>query len=283
LSYIKVISVDENEFSITFETFFNIDWQDERLEITKHHTKAGLMPVDEELIDDIWKPNVFIYDLNSFEVTEVLGKSSGVWVDEMKNVLYSQAVRMKVFCSMDFGRFPFDVQRCKLRVGSYSYNDKKMNFVQKDINKYTKEANALPQEIDVIVFRDDKGETNIDYGALGNFSIAGCWVHLSRDSSSFVASFYFPTALLVLISLMSFLVPAEEHLCRFFLLVTPLFMVTYLQRTATFLVPSSGLTALDVWMLTCISFIFIAMICQAGFLVMNKQKSHSQRVTQLAS
>lgn len=67
-------------------------------------------------------------------------------------------------------------------------------------------------------------------------------------------------ALLVLISLMSFLVPAEEHLCRFFLLVTPLFMVTYLQRTATFLVPSSGLTALDVWMLTCISFIFIAMI-----------------------
>ena len=151
LSYIKVISVDEDEFSITFETFFNIDWQDERLEITKHHSKAGLMPVDEELIDDIWKPNVFIYDLNSFEVTEVLGRSSGVWVDEMKNVLYSQAVRMKVFCSMDFGRFPFDVQRCKIRVGSYSYNDKKMNFVQKDINKYTKEANALPQEIGQII------------------------------------------------------------------------------------------------------------------------------------
>ena len=46
---------------------------------------------------------------------------------------------------------------------------------------------------EVIVFRDDKGETNIDYGALGNFSIAGCWVHLSRDSSSYIASFYFPT------------------------------------------------------------------------------------------
>ena len=52
MSYIKVISVDEDEFSFTFETFFNIDWQDERLEITKHHSKAGLMPVDEELIDD---------------------------------------------------------------------------------------------------------------------------------------------------------------------------------------------------------------------------------------
>lgn len=46
---------------------------------------------------------------------------------------------------------------------------------------------------DVVVFRDDKGETNIEYGALGNFSISGCWVHLSRDSSSYIASFYFPT------------------------------------------------------------------------------------------
>lgn len=151
LSAIRVISVDEKEFSITLETYFNIDWQDERLELTKHHSKAGLMPVDEELIDDIWKPNVFIYDLNSFEVTEVLGKSSGVWVDEEKNVLYSQAVRMKVLCLMDFGRFPFDVQNCKLRVGSYSYNDKKMSFIQKDIGMSTKEADALPQEIGKIM------------------------------------------------------------------------------------------------------------------------------------
>ena len=45
-----------------------------------------------------------------------------------------------------------------------------------------------------------------------------------------------------------------------FLLLLPLLMVTYLQRSATFLVPSSGLTALDIWMLSCIAFILIAMI-----------------------
>ena len=147
LSYIKVISVDEKDFSLTFETFFNIEWQDERLELTKHHSKAGLVPVDEELIEDIWLPNVFVYDLNSFEVVEVLGKMSGVWVDEKKNVLYSQAVRMKVFCLMDFGMYPFDEQKCKLRVGSYSYQDSKMSFVNKDITKYTKEDSPLPQKI----------------------------------------------------------------------------------------------------------------------------------------
>ena len=151
ISYIKVIAVDEKEFSITIETFFNIDWQDERLELTKHHSNGGLMPVDEDLVDHIWKPNVFIYDLNSFEVVEVLGKMSGVWVDEMKNVLYSQAVRMKLFCPMDFGRFPFDVQSCRIRVGSYSYNDKKMSFIQKDIGMNTKEASTLPPEIGKII------------------------------------------------------------------------------------------------------------------------------------
>jgi len=282
MSHIKVIAVDEKEFSITIETFFNIDWQDERLELTQHHSNGGLMPVDEDLVDHIWKPNVFIYDLNSFEVVEVLGKMSGVWVDEMKNVLYSQAVRMKLFCLMDFGRFPFDVQSCRIRVGSYSYNDKKMSFIQKDIGMNTKEASTLPPEIDVVVLREDKGETNIDYGALGNFSIAGCWVHVSRDSTSYLTSFYFPTALLVMISLMSFLVPVEETLCRFFLLVLPLFMVIYLQRSATFLVPSSGLTALDIWMLSCIAFILIAMIEQAGLLMMNQNKSKTQRVDKVS-
>ena len=152
MSYIKVIAVDEKEFSITFETYFNIEWQDERLELTKHHSNDGLMPVDEDLVDYIWKPNVFIYDLNSFEVVEVLGKMSGVWVDEKKNVLYSQAVRMKLFCQMDFGRFPFDVQRCKIRVGSYSYNDKKMSFIQKDIGINTREASPLPPGIGQIIF-----------------------------------------------------------------------------------------------------------------------------------
>ena len=153
MSYIKVIAVDEKEFSITFETYFNIEWQDERLELTKHHSNGGLMPVSVDLIDYIWKPNVFIYNLNSFEVVEVLGKMSGLWVDEMKNVLYSQAVRMKLFCLMDFGRFPFDVQRCKIRVGSYSYNDKKMSFTQKDIGLNTREASPLPLEIGQIIFR----------------------------------------------------------------------------------------------------------------------------------
>ena len=109
------------------------------------------MPVDGDLVDHIWKPNVFIYDLNSFEVVEVLGKLSGVWVDEMKNALYSQAVRMKLFCLMDFGRFPFDVQSCRIRVGSYSYNDKKMSFIQKDIGMNTKEASTLPPEIGKII------------------------------------------------------------------------------------------------------------------------------------
>jgi len=107
-------------------------------------------------------------------------------------------------------------------------------------------------------------------------------VHVSRDSTSYVISFYFPTALLVLISLMSFLVPVEETLCRFFLLVLPLLMVTYLQRSATFLVPSSGLTALDIWMLSCIAFILIAMIEQAGLLMMNQNKSKTQRVDKVS-
>ena len=65
---------------------------------------------------------------------------------------------------------------------------------------------------------------------------------------------------MVFISLISFLVPVEERLCRLFLLLLPLSMVIYLQRSAAFLVPNSSLTVLDVWMVSCIVFILIILI-----------------------
>ena len=80
----------------------------------------------------------------------------------------------------------------------------------------------------------------INYGDLGNFSIAGGKIMIARHASSYISSYYFPSGglyrtqkfknplifpgLLVLVSLMSFLIPTEDRLCRVFLLLVPLMM-----------------------------------------------------------
>ena len=47
-------------------------------------------------------PTFFVYNLKSFQVTEVFGKLAGVWVDSDKNILHSQAAGATFFCPLDF-------------------------------------------------------------------------------------------------------------------------------------------------------------------------------------
>ena len=104
-------------------------------------------PVNAKIIEDVWLPNVYIYNLETFEVVEVLSPLSGVWVGADKTLLYSQAARVTLYCQMDFAWFPFDTQVCRFRLGSYSYDDTKVRFITKTINTNPKTPNSLPYDI----------------------------------------------------------------------------------------------------------------------------------------
>ena len=114
--------------------FLNVEWKDERLVLGEEFDTRDMISVDASFVKESWLPNVFIYDLRSFKVTEVLNKMSGVWISRDKYVLYSQAAKMTIMCPLEFSRFPFDTQTCKLRVGSYSFNDARMKFSSKHFN-----------------------------------------------------------------------------------------------------------------------------------------------------
>ena len=170
-------------------------------------------PVNAKIIEDVWLPNVYIYNLETFEVVEVLSPMSGVWVGADKTLLYSQAARVTLYCQMDFAWFPFDTQVCRFRLGSYSYDDTKVRFITKTINTNPKTPNSLPYDISefhififdssfidcdkLIIFLASKSfdseESMINYGDLGNFSIAGGKIMIARHASSYISSYYFPS------------------------------------------------------------------------------------------
>ena len=134
----EVLEINEKENTITFSGYFNVDWNENRLVLDESFQNEGsvLKPVEIDILEDLWKPNVFIYNLMSFEVITVLSPLSGVWISGTKNVLYSQAVRIKLLCPMTFSSFPFDRQVCKFRAGSYSYKDSKMRFQMEAFKTY---------------------------------------------------------------------------------------------------------------------------------------------------
>ena len=63
-----------------------------------------------ELVKDLWLPNIFIYNLKTFKVVEVLSKHAGLWISPENAILYSQATHITFICPMRFDSFPLDTQ-----------------------------------------------------------------------------------------------------------------------------------------------------------------------------
>ena len=72
--------------------------------------------VNLELINSLWVPNIFIYNLKTFQTISVLSKLAGLWIDRRKRVYYSQATHITFICPMLFHSFPLDTQVCKFQV-----------------------------------------------------------------------------------------------------------------------------------------------------------------------
>ena len=140
----EIMQINDADYSIAISMYFNVEWQEPRLKMLpsfgaslrpKNSRESVVVPTNVELVKDLWLPNIFIYNLKTFKVIDVLSKLSGLWIDTDKNVLYSQATLITVMCPMRFNKFPLDTQTCKFRAGSYSYDMSKMHFITKTAGK----------------------------------------------------------------------------------------------------------------------------------------------------
>ena len=137
----EVLRINDKDYSITFSTYFNVEWREKRLTMfpefgaslrPNNSSEHVMVPMNLEFVKDLWLPNIFIYNLKTYKVIDVLSKLAGLWIDTDKNVLYSQATHITFICPMRFDKFPLDTQTCKFRVGSYSYDSSKLLFITKN-------------------------------------------------------------------------------------------------------------------------------------------------------
>lgn len=257
-----VLKINDRDFSITFSLYFNVQWREPRLQIDQNFFQNRsidvdqLQPVDLNLINDLWVPNVFIYNLKTFKVIDVLSKLAGLWVNAKNEIMYSQASQITFICPMIFNYFPLDTQVCKFQVGSYSYNMEKMIFAVSKLG-YAHTSRSIVLDYDIAIHKLRSDDRIFEGGSLGNFSLAGFEMILHRHVSHYIINYYLPSGLFVVVSWISFLVPAEIIPGRMALLVTLFLVLVNIFNTVTTNTPKAeGLTAIEAWMLSCILFVF---------------------------
>lgn len=95
IDIVDVLRIQDKEYSVEFSCYFNVMWTEPRLVIpTKFQEEFeeanDMVPVNVELVNHLWLPNIFIYNLKTFKVVQVLSKHAGLWVTKGKEIMYSQ-------------------------------------------------------------------------------------------------------------------------------------------------------------------------------------------------
>ncbi|QQP40147.1 Gammaaminobutyric acid receptor subunit deltalike, partial [Caligus rogercresseyi] len=234
----EVLRINDKDYSITFSGYFNVKWQESRMELSPDFGEEVVgpgvnitnnpnivVPMSTEFVKDVWMPDIFIYSLKTYKVMDVLNKLAGLWIGADKTILYSQATHITFICPMRFDKFPLDTQVCKFQVGSCSYDDTKMQFSTENAGYVSpKTANSIALDYDIQIKMLSKEDQVFLGGGLGNFSLAGFELWIIRYSQ---LDQFFDT---------NGRYPRENG------------------STA------EGLTAIEAWMLACILFVFGALI-----------------------
>jgi len=288
-----VLSINDKDYSITFGLYFSVEWVEPRLNLSQDvwggpEFTESLVPVNLELMKNLWIPNIFIYNLKSFKTIDVLSKLAGLWIDSNKRIYYSQATHITFICPMVFDAFPLDTQICKFQVGSYSYDDVRMVFDVSTLG-YIQNTQSIILDYAINIKNLRRNDQMFDAGALGNFSLAGFEMTLERHFTSYIITYYLPSGLFVVVSWISFLIPPDIVPGRMALLITLFLVLVNIFNNINSNSPKAeGLTAIEIWMLACILFVFGALIVYAAILnqklttsIQKKQGKRKKRAKQL--
>jgi hypothetical protein len=143
----EVLRINDKDYSITFACYFNVKWPEKRIHLDPEfgreqagpgvnhtHNPNIMVPMNLEFVKDLWVPNIFIYNLKTYKVIDVLNKLAGLWIYATHDVLYSQATHITFICPMRFDKFPLDTQRCKFQVKEKVKNNWKQSKLKTSLN-----------------------------------------------------------------------------------------------------------------------------------------------------
>ncbi|KAK6727788.1 hypothetical protein RB195_005458 [Necator americanus] len=252
---IMELSVLSNSFSA--DIWFSSIWHDRRLAFEHLDSCRANMSFDDNFEKMLWSPNVCI--VNTKSTTVHMSPKPNVLLMLLPNgtIWLNYRVKVESPCSMNLERFPIDQQVCSLVFESYSYNTATVSI------------DWMPTAVTVL---DDISLPDFDLSGIRTFKHtetykAGEWFRLTvelrfkRRYGFYILQMYFPTYISVFISWIAFCIDTKALPARIVLGVNSLMSLTFqFGNIIRSLPPVSYIKAIDIWMFTCVAFIFASLL-----------------------
>ncbi|CAL1289501.1 unnamed protein product [Larinioides sclopetarius] len=263
---VNIRSIDESDMSFSVVITLWQGWTDYRLNYPSW-IKAQYQVLDSRWVDKLWTPNLYFVNAVEGKMNNIITPSSFFWISEDKRVFYCVRLILKLVCEMNLVHFPHDEQQCGVKMAPAFYNDKLLVLNFTNFTRSGKEFSSLQQfEITGVV----KQRCNLATAAT-NVSCLEEAVVLRRRSGYYLINVYIPTVLIVVMSMLTFWIPHDAVPARITLGVTSLLTIITKQYQAS--MPSvSYIVALNIWLSSCIAFVFFSLLEYAAVIAMTKTK-----------
>lgn len=256
----EVNSVNEITSDFDMDIYVTELWIDQALKYENMNPCKYNLSLNKEILDHIWKPNTVFINSKSAMIHKSPFPNVFLMVYPNGTVWVNYRVQVKGPCLMDFTSFPMDEQTCLLTFESFNYNNQEVDM------------QWISTKTPLILLKD---QITLPDFVLSNYTTsiakvtypAGVWNELTmtftftRRYGWYIFQAYVPTYLTIFISWISFCLGVKMIPARTMLGVNSLLALTFQFGNIMRNLPRvSYIKALDVWMLSCLSFVFCSLL-----------------------
>nr|XP_006817448.1 PREDICTED: neuronal acetylcholine receptor subunit alpha-6-like [Saccoglossus kowalevskii] len=249
---------------LSFYQVVDVEWSDHRLKWDPDkydNTKYLRIPENVIWIPDIYNFNGVGDDSSRFAGNALVKYDGKIYVEEARI--------LKTMCRMDMTYFPYDIHRCNIKFGSWSYTEDLLTMkIGNDIDFHDFMKNGEWELLDVSSHTNPHEVTNYDGKTFTDvvFSLV-----FRRKSSFFTVNFVAPSVIVSLLTILSFCLPPNNpekvNLCVTIvlgLIVFTLVLVNVIPQTAHSITAHYLLFSVVATALAALASTFTVNVCHMG-------------------
>ncbi|XP_052794160.1 glycine receptor subunit alpha-2-like [Mya arenaria] len=243
----------------SMDIFLRQKWEDRRLRYG-NTSELPWLELDNKMMDRVWVPDTFFPNEKRARVHDVTVPNKMMHVYKNGTVLYSTRLSLTLSCSMQLHKYPMDVQTCPVLLASYGYTTD--NVIYRWDGPHPVRLNNLEMpHFGAKVADNAFSESCEESFGENKFACIQGFIQLDRKMGYYIVQVFVPSILIVVLSWVSFWVDHDAVPARISLgVLTVLTMTTQSSGALQSLPQVSYVKAIDVWMFTCLIFVFVALV-----------------------
>ncbi|CAJ0580920.1 unnamed protein product, partial [Mesorhabditis spiculigera] len=254
----EITTISDITSDFQLDIYISEMWTDPALYFEDMNPCKQNLSLNGKKLGDLWTPNSCFINSKTADIHKSPFDNIFLLIYSNGSVWTNYRLKLQGPCQMDLTRFPFDNVTCSLTFESFNYNtdEVEMNWSATGVSKMRDKIELADYELTDILF-----VRNTEVYPAGFWHELTMMFQFKRRAGWYILQAYLPTYLTICISWISFALGSKAIPARTMLGVNSLLAMTFQFGNIIRNLPRvSYVKAIDVWMLSCMTFVFCSLL-----------------------